>query len=105
MDSTKPTEIAAAISSTINPFNHEPVNHEAAAALRRIQARDAGIIGDRAALQRSLEGTGRPETAHERKQRLIARGTARLIEMGFSRREAKRIARESYNLARKDTTK
>lgn len=101
--STKPTEIAAALRTTFNPFDPEPVNHEAAEALRRIQARDAGIIGDRAALQRSLEGADKPETAHERKQRLIARGTARLISMGYSRKEAKRIARQSYNLARKDT--
>lgn len=102
MDTAKlnPTAIALA---TAGNHHAEEVNHEAAAHLRRIMARDAGIIGDRAALQRSLEGQGRPETAHERKQRLIARGTARLIEMGFTRREAKRIARQSYNLARKDT--
>jgi len=102
MDSTKLTPAAIAVASAAG-YQAEEINHEAAAPLRRIQARDAGIIGDRAALQRSLEGTGRPETAHERKTRLITRATERLVAMGFSRRDAKRVARQSYNLARKDT--
>lgn len=101
MDSTKLTPAAIAV-ATAGSYEAEEINHEAAAQMRRIMARDAGIIADRAALQRSMEGAAGPETAHQRKQRLIARGTARLIAMGFSRREAKRIARDSYNLARKD---
>lgn len=101
---TKPTAAALAVASVTPAPRHE-INHEADAQMRRIIARDNGITGNRAALQRRMEAAGKPENAHQRKQRLIARGTARLIEMGFTMREAKRIARESYNLARKDTDK
>lgn len=98
--STKPTAIAAAVRDTVPT---EPYDPEVAGAVRRIMARDAGITGNRAAMQRSLTG-GAPanETERERKARLISRATARLIAQGFTRKSAEKIARRSYSLAKQD---
>lgn len=103
MSNTKLNPIAMAVAGS-TPAPVTEVNHEANDRMRRIIARDAGITGTRAALQRRLEERGKPENAHERKIRLITRATERLVAMGLSRREAKRVARNSYNLARKDAS-
>ncbi|MNE10683.1 hypothetical protein D3C80_1034020 [compost metagenome] len=97
---TQPTAIAAAVRGTLPAPEHDA---DVAGAMRKIMARDAGIIGNRAAMQRSLTGdASATETERERKARLIARGTARLMQMGLTRKEAERVARRSYSLAKQD---
>lgn len=95
---TNTTAIAAAVRSTLPAEPHDPA---VSGAVRKIIARDAGIIGNRAAMQRSLTGVAPgDETERERKARLIARGTARMMQMGLTRKDAERIARRSYSLAK-----
>lgn len=94
----KPTKIATAIRSTLPAEPHDPA---VSGAVRKVMARDAGIIGNRAAMQRSLTGVpSGDETEKQRKARLIARGTARLMQMGLTRKQAEEVARRSYFLAK-----
>lgn len=98
---SKPTPIAAAVRGEL-PYQGEPQNQAAAEQMRRIIARDAGITGNRAAMQRSLTGATVQESERERKARLIKRGTERLIAMGLTRKQADKVARRSYSLAKQD---
>ncbi|AZF88675.1 hypothetical protein HOU67_gp39 [Escherichia phage Skarpretter] len=97
---TSTTPLAAAIRSSLPA---EPYDPAVAGEVRKIMARDAGITGNRAAMQRSLTGYAQAEeTERERKARLIARGTVRLMSMGLTRKQAEKVARRSYHLAKQD---
>lgn len=100
--STKKTMIAVAVGSAINFSGNASVSHEADREMRRIIARDSGITGNRAAIQRSLTGDSHhQESEGERKARLINRATYRLMEsLGLTYKQANKVARRSYSLAK-----